>query len=90
MLPAQDFAHLVLTYTNIYLSKNSCQKHLFYFKVTKENGQSLELISDEPRKKGKFKSTELIKKVASEGYDGKSEMILEPAFLREYELIFRF
>lgn len=50
----------------------------------------MELISDELRKKGKFKSIEFIKKVVLEGYDGKSEMIFEFVFFREYELIFRF
>lgn len=75
---------------NIYVSKNSHQKQLFYFKVTKENSQNLELNCHEPRKKKNFKNIEHIKKVASECQEGKRKMILGPFFLLEYELIFRF
>ena len=53
-------------------------KEIFYFKVKKKKSQTLELNCHEPRGKKRFKNTEHSKKVASEGYEGKSEMILGP------------
>lgn len=49
MLPTQDFAHLVSTYK--YIHKQKFMSKALYFKVTKENSQSLKLNCRELRKK---------------------------------------
>lgn len=77
MLPTQDFAHLVSTYK--YIHKQKFMSKALYFKVTKENSQSLKLNCRELRKKG-LKKDWASKKVALQTMMEKVKWLLGLSF----------